>query len=120
MVKKYITNCQIETTIVVCCQCEQRPAQNKLHKDGRRLARFQSLHPFPGSPAAHVQGRHPARLRLCVHKYGNSAHIDIQGRHPARLRFCTNTETAMLHTYKVDTLVVSDSVQIQQCCTRTR
>ena len=120
MVKKYITNCQIETTIVVCCQCEQRPAQNKLHKDGRRLARFQSLHPFPGSPAAHVQGRHPARLRLCVHKYGNDAHIDIQGRHPACIRFCTNTETAMLHTYKVDTLVVSDSVQIQQCCTRTR
>ena len=90
MVKKYITNCQIETTIVVCCQCEQRPAQNKLHKDGRRLARFQSLHPFPGSPAAHVQGRHPAHLRLCVHKYGN-----VQGR----LRFCTNM--AMLPTYKV-------------------
>ena len=90
MIKKYITNCQIETTIVVCCQCEQRPAQNKLHKDGRRLARFQSLHPFPGSPAAHVQGRHPARLRLCVHKYGN-----VQGR----LRFCTNM--AMLPTYKV-------------------
>ena len=37
-------------------QCEQRPTPNKLHKDGRRLARFQSLHPFSGSPAPHVQG----------------------------------------------------------------